>query len=99
MFECVHMRDARREYPGEGPHMQFWRFNAAVAAAAVLAVAPAAALAAPHVGVAQGMLEGASADGVDSFKGVPFAAPPVGALRWRPPAAPASWTAVREATA
>ncbi len=34
---------------------------------------------------------------VTVFKGVPFAAPPVGALRWKPPAAPAKWTGVRKA--
>src|SRR5262245_49308430 len=33
------------------------------------------------------------------FKGIPFAAPPVGDLRWRPPQAPASWQGVRAADA
>jgi len=36
--------------------------------------------------------------GVRAFLGVPFAAPPVGALRWRPPAAAPPWTAPRDAT-
>jgi para-nitrobenzyl esterase len=31
------------------------------------------------------------------FKGIPFAAPPVGALRWQPPRAAASWEGVRQA--
>src|SRR3954451_25150749 len=33
-----------------------------------------------------------------SFLGVPYAAPPVGNLRWKPPATPASWSTTRDAT-
>lgn len=39
-----------------------------------------------------------SADGGRAFLGIPFAAPPLGALRWRPPAEVAAWTAPRDAT-
>ena len=49
------------------------------------------------VRVEGGELQGVVADGVESFKGVPFAAPPVGDLRWRPPQPPARWTGVRQA--
>ena len=46
-----------------------------------------------------GRISGVKAAGsaVTVFKGIPFAAPPVGDLRWRPPIAPASWTGVRKA--
>ncbi len=37
-------------------------------------------------------------DGVRVFKGIPYAAPPVGELRWRAPAVPESWEGVRSAT-
>jgi para-nitrobenzyl esterase len=37
-------------------------------------------------------------DGVRVFRGIPYAAPPTGDLRWRDPQAPASWSGVRDAT-
>jgi len=50
------------------------------------------------VRVETGELQGMVADGVVSFRGIPFAAPPVGDLRWRPPQPAARWTGVRQAT-
>jgi para-nitrobenzyl esterase len=50
------------------------------------------------VKIDSGQLQGAESDGVISFKGVPFAAPPVGELRWRPPQPAPKWTGVRQAT-
>jgi Carboxylesterase family len=44
-----------------------------------------------------GKVKGQTADGVTSFKGIPFAAPPIGDLRWRPLQPATSWTGVREA--
>lgn len=49
-------------------------------------------------GLAQGATQGAvGTDGVHVFKGLPFAAPPVDSLRWRPPQPPAAWRGVRDA--
>lgn len=55
----------------------------------------AAALAVTTSGSVSGVREG----GVSVYKGVPFAAPPLGELRWRPPEPPAPWTGTRTATA
>ena len=46
-----------------------------------------------------GQLQGAVEGNYRAFRAIPFAAPPVGNLRWRPPVAPASWQGVRNATA
>jgi para-nitrobenzyl esterase len=47
--------------------------------------------------VSGGKLEGIVADGVLSFKGIPFAAPPVGNLRWKPPQPVEPWSGIRKA--
>jgi para-nitrobenzyl esterase len=46
-----------------------------------------------------GVLVGETRDGVNTFRGVPFAKPPVGALRWKAPQKPDTWTYERTATA
>lgn len=50
------------------------------------------------VAVDSGKLRGSEAAGVSSWKGIPFAAPPVGAHRWRAPQPHATWRGVRDAT-
>lgn len=45
-----------------------------------------------------GVLRGVEGDGTRVFLGVPFARPPVGALRWRAPRPPEPWDGVRDAT-
>ncbi|NLV32563.1 MAG: carboxylesterase family protein [Acidobacteria bacterium] len=51
------------------------------------------------VKVTGGEVEGIVADGLSVFKGIPFAAPPVGELRWKAPAPVAPWTGVKKADA
>ena len=52
----------------------------------------------PVVSVAQGEIEGVNQDGINVFRGIQYAAPPVGELRWAPPIAPAAWEGVRDAS-
>ncbi|HWI59420.1 MAG TPA: carboxylesterase family protein [Bacillota bacterium] len=52
-----------------------------------------------QVKTCNGTLEGTlEASGVRAFKGIPFAQPPVGQLRWQPPQPPKSWEGVRKAS-
>jgi para-nitrobenzyl esterase len=51
------------------------------------------------VQVTGGQLEGVVKDGVASFKGIPFAAPPIGELRWKPPQPLKPWSGARKADA
>ncbi|MCT2584062.1 carboxylesterase/lipase family protein [Actinophytocola gossypii] len=50
------------------------------------------------VDTTSGTVRGSRADGVRTFQGIPYAAAPVGERRWAPPASPADWTGVRDAT-
>ena len=51
----------------------------------------------PQVQTVNGILEGIDCSGVKVFKGVPFAAPPVGDLRWKAPQPVEKWEGVRQA--
>lgn len=66
----------------------------ALASCSALAATPA-----PVANVATGRLSGSrdAKAGLNVFKGVPYAAAPVGPLRWKPPQPPASWKGVRKA--
>jgi para-nitrobenzyl esterase len=84
------------------------RANATIRAAGVAALLGLQVLAGPAAGQDSlqretrfGPVVGAAdaAGGTVSWKGVPFARPPLGELRWRPPVDPEPWTAPRHATA
>src|SRR5215467_10036155 len=80
---------------------------AGVTLGALVAAAPAvsasilggqAAASGPVTGTANGPVRGLANGAVDEFLGIPYAAPPVGALRWQAPQPAASWSGVRDAT-
>jgi para-nitrobenzyl esterase len=84
-----------------------------IAVAAVIGVAAAASTATtasasgltpahargPLVLTHNGLVRGMVAEGMQQFRGIPYAAPPVGAQRWRAPQPARSWFGVRDATA
>ncbi|OYW90081.1 MAG: hypothetical protein B7Z13_15495 [Caulobacterales bacterium 32-67-6] len=67
-----------------------------MAAALALAATPAGAETV-RVSVESGILAGEATERARIFRNIPYAAPPVGALRWAPPQAPQPWTGARPA--
>jgi para-nitrobenzyl esterase len=47
------------------------------------------------VNVEEGILQGTPENGLTIYKGIPFAAPPVGNLRWKAPQPAAKWTGIK----
>jgi para-nitrobenzyl esterase len=74
---------------------QRWRFITLL----LVTVALAGAAAAQAVLTESGYIAGVREDGLNVYKGVPFAAPPLGELRWRPPASSKPWTGTRKTDA
>jgi para-nitrobenzyl esterase len=86
--------------PSEVQHMKTAELGALSTGAILFATILAAnASAADRVKTANGVVEGtgAQSSGVRMFKGIPFAAPPVGDLRWKAPQPVKSWDGVRPA--
>jgi para-nitrobenzyl esterase len=52
----------------------------------------------PTVGTSDGAVRGVGVPGGYTFRGLSYAAPPTGNLRWRAPHPPASWSGIRDAT-
>src|ERR1022692_1026940 len=79
--------------------MKFSRQKLAVLLALLPGIIHAQQIRHVQLRTADGVLEGVvSADGkVRTFKGIPYAAPPVGTLRWRPPQPVSPWAGVRKA--
>jgi len=67
---------------------------AALLGGATLGLAPSQ----PMVVTTEGIVAGVHRDGASEFFGIPYAEPPIGALRWQPPQPHAKWTGIWEAT-
>ncbi|HEX4695684.1 carboxylesterase/lipase family protein [Sphingomonas sp.] len=74
-------------------------FHRLLALGGLMLAAPAMAQTGPVVNAPSGAVRGASDRGTVVFKGIPYARPPIGALRWRPPVAMPRWSRVRDASA
>jgi hypothetical protein len=73
---------------------------AAVIVGALLPLSrPTRAVPGNPVEIADGLVEGTREDNLTIYRGIPYASPPVGELRWRPPARPQPWQGVLKATA
>ena len=73
--------------------------RSALLCALALASAAGATPRAPVVATKDGPIRGVLSGGIDRYLGIPYAAAPVGDLRWRPPQPHGRWTGVRDATA
>jgi para-nitrobenzyl esterase len=69
----------------------------AIAALWCIAAASPGLAAIEYADITGGRVQGEVKDGLGSFKGLPFAAPPVGGLRWRVPQPVVAWSGVRNA--
>lgn len=75
------------------------RFICALAAMIALTSCATSVPAQNEVRVESGLVRGVTENGIVVHRGIPFAAPPVGERRWRPPSPPLPWQGVRDASA
>lgn len=75
------------------------QFAGLALATALVSFAPRAGAEIREADVSGGRVAGVSANGMVSFKGIPFAAPPVRSLRWKAPQAVEPWSGVKQASA
>jgi para-nitrobenzyl esterase len=97
------MPDSARRWLAPARHGASLVAIGALAAATISCSGPAAA-SGPHrprsplvVSLSDGQIRGKQAGGTDDYLGIPYAAPPVGPLRWRAPQIPAHWHGIRSA--
>jgi para-nitrobenzyl esterase len=90
-----------REHQGRRPIMNLISLRHPAAAAFILSVTlgvPAVAFAQTLVVTADGSVQGQITDGAREFLSIPYAAPPVGPLRFKPPQDPTPWVTPLDAT-
>lgn len=71
---------------------------ACIAIVIALSITACSTLPPEQVKVEQGIVQGTLSEGLRIFKGIPFAAPPVGELRWKAPQPAQKWEGVKQAT-
>jgi para-nitrobenzyl esterase len=77
--------------------MRIFGFAALVSAAALALASTVPAQTPKPVRTQGGLVQGTAEDGIAVYEGIPFAAPPLGDLRWRAPQPSAPWTGVKQA--
>ncbi|MBB3181051.1 carboxylesterase/lipase family protein [Variovorax sp. Sphag1AA] len=68
------------------------------AVSSIAAPQPRSEYTSPIVTTTGGAVRGVRENGVNVYRGIPYAAPPVGELRWQPPQPPKPWQGIREAS-
>lgn len=83
---------------GRKSYARWWTAIVSLGLLPLAAIADSASNTASIITIAQGSLRGSAEGSLHVFRGIPFAAPPVGEHRWRPPLPAAAWRGVRDAT-